>query len=94
VFRIDGLATRQHDVPRLAARLPGMFSQLGTRPTTFSGRQRRHQMQCGDHGGGAASYFISSIAAGSFSEMPPVSKVMPLQPARSVRHRVGYWDIP
>ena len=57
-----------------------MFSQVGTMPTTLTAspisataRRVPSTLPAPD-----MSYFISSISAAGLSEMPPVSKVMPL----------------
>ena len=66
--------------PGRVALPPGMFSVVGIKPMTFSGsficaaaRRVPNTLPAPD-----MSYFISSISAAGFSEMPPVSNVMPL----------------
>ena len=66
--------------PGLVAVLLGMFSQVGMTPTTLIGSSIS-AMACSVPSTLAAphiSYFISSMSAPGLSEMPPVSKVMPL----------------
>ena len=65
--------------PGLIARPLGMFSQVGTRPTTLSGRPSSATTDIVAMTAAAPdmSNFISSIAPGSLREMPPVSKVIP-----------------
>ena len=65
--------------PGRVALPPGMFSVAGITPTTFSGSfiaatalSVPKTLPAPD-----MSYFISSISAAGFSEMPPVSKVTP-----------------
>ena len=59
---------------------PGMFSVVGMRPTRLIGSPicatalKVPSTLAAPH----MSYFISSISAAGLSEMPPVSKVMPL----------------
>ncbi len=66
--------------PGLTARPSGMFSQAGTSPTRLSRRPARAAKSIAASTVAAPhmSNFISSMAGGSFSEMPPVSKVTPL----------------
>ena len=58
----------------------GMFSQVGTRPITLIGRPSSATacMTAMTVPAPLMSYFISSICGPGFSEMPPVSNVMPL----------------
>ena len=82
VFRIsivwpDMLVTMS---PGRVARPLGMFSQAGITPTTLTGSfisataRSVPSTEAAPH----MSNFISSISAPGLSEMPPVSKVMPL----------------
>ena len=60
--------------------LPGMFSQAGTIATTFALSFSSATLAIVPMTAAAPhmSNFISSIFGGGFSEMPPVSNVMPL----------------
>ena len=66
--------------PGLIASPPGMFSQVGTIPTTLTANpiSATARMVPSTLPAPDMSYFISSISAAGLSEMPPVSKVMPL----------------
>ena len=66
--------------PGLVARPLGMFSQAGTTPTRLIGRSSVATALNVPSTLAAPlmSNFISSIAGGGFSEMPPVSNVTPL----------------
>ena len=66
--------------PGLMARPSGMFSQAATSPTTWMGRLSSATAFIVPMTQAAPlmSNFISSMVGGSLSEMPPVSKVMPL----------------
>ena len=77
--------------PGLTAPPSGMFSQAGIRPTTLmaglsspSARNTPSTLAAP-----LMSNFISSISAAGLSEIPPVSKVMPL-PTRAT----GACDLP
>ena len=65
--------------PGLVAAPPGMFSQAGTSPITFSfspssaAARKVPSTLAAPH----MSNFISSISAEGLMEMPPVSNVMP-----------------
>src|SRR3981081_2400736 len=62
------------------ARPPGMFSTAGIRPTRFRPRRSCAARVSAPITAAAPlmSNFISSMPGGSFSEMPPLSKVTPL----------------
>ncbi len=64
-----------------------MFSQVGMTPTTFTGARMPASARIAPSTLPAPdmSYFISSISAAGLSEMPPVSKVMPLPTSTSGR---------
>ena len=66
--------------PGLVAVPLGMFSQVGTRPITLSlGLSSARLWKVPSTlAAPPMSNFISSMPAPGFSEMPPVSKVMPL----------------
>ncbi len=66
--------------PGLVARPLGMFSQVGTTPTTFSLRPISAAALIAPNTLAAPvmSNFISSMPGGCLSEMPPLSKVTPL----------------
>ena len=76
--------------PGRLASPPGMFSQVGTTPTTFILRPRAitalrvPNTLAAPH----ISNFISSMAAAGLMEMPPVSKVMPLP-----TNTRGFWPL-
>ena len=77
----DGLAGQGgDDVARSVALPPGMFSVAGTITVRLIGRAMRATacMVPSTLAAPHMSYFISSISAPGFSEMPPVSKVTPL----------------
>jgi hypothetical protein len=71
--------------PGLTARPSGMFSQAGTSPTRLSLSSLRAAKSIAANTVAAPhmSNFISSMAGGSLSEMPPVSKVTPLPTSTS-----------
>ena len=66
--------------PGFTARPSGLFSQVGTRPTRLilSCERAAKSIAASTVAAPHMSNFISSIDGGSFSEMPPVSKVTPL----------------
>ena len=66
--------------PGLVACPPGMFSHAGMTPTTLTGAFISASARSVPSTAAAPdmSNFISSISAAGLSEMPPVSKVMPL----------------
>ena len=66
--------------PGLVALPPGIFSVVGIIPTTFMGSfiSAIAVMVPNTLAAPHISYFISSIFAAGFKEMPPVSKVTPL----------------
>ncbi|MCY1529762.1 hypothetical protein D9M68_649270 [compost metagenome] len=66
--------------PGLVAMPLGMFSQVGTTATTLSFRpiSATAWMVPSTEAAPHMSYFISSMPSPGLSEMPPVSKVMPL----------------
>ena len=66
--------------PGLVAWPPGMFSHAGMTPTTLTGARMPASARIAPSTEPAPdmSNFISSISPEGLSEMPPVSKVMPL----------------
>ena len=76
--------------PGRVALPPGMFSQVGTIMVRLIGRAMRATARMVPMTPAAPpmSYFISSISAAGLSEMPPVSKVMPL-PTRTMGFLAG-----
>ena len=71
--------------PGRVARPPGMFSQVGITPITFTGAFMPASARIAPSTDPAPdmSNFISSISPAGLSEMPPVSKVMPLPTSAS-----------
>ena len=76
--------------PGLVAPPPGMFSQVGTTAIAFTGAFMPASARSAPStlAAPAMSYFISSISAAGLSEMPPVSKVMPLPTSTT-----GFFDL-
>ena len=66
--------------PGFVALPPGMFSQVGTIATTLIFRpiSATARIVPSTEPAPHMSYFISSMPSPGFSEMPPVSNVMPL----------------
>ena len=76
--------------PGFVARPLGMFSQVGTMTVTLTGAaaSARAASVPSTVAAPLMSNFISSMPGGSFSEMPPVSNVIPL-PIRTIGGRAA-----
>jgi hypothetical protein len=87
VFRISTVCPESvvTTSPGLVAWPPGMFSQVGMTPTTFSGAcmPASARMVPSTDPAPDMSNFISSISPAGLSEIPPVSKVIPLPTSAS-----------